>query len=151
MTATTEQKLREAIEKIAEDFELKGHHPCLDPDSEEEAGARDAYRDAGRRLRSALSSSPSADDEGRGRATLGFDDALRIARGCTDYGGGHRGNEEHFAIYQHGIGTVITALTAAAERGLADTQIRVLHRIGSEQPGPPATEQAPDRARDERP
>lgn len=65
--------------------------------------------------------------------TLTFDDALRIARGCTDYGGGHRGDPEKFAVYQHGIQTVINALTAAAERGLADTQVRALHCMGAEE------------------
>jgi hypothetical protein len=53
--------------------------------------------------------------------SLTFDDALRIARGCTDYGGGHRHDPREFEVYQHGIQTVINALTAASERGLADT------------------------------
>ena len=62
---------------------------------------------------------------------LTFDDALRIARGCTDYGGGHRSNQEHYEIYQHGIKTVITALTAAANNGLEDTQVKALHVMGA--------------------
>jgi len=61
---------------------------------------------------------------------LKFDDAVQIARGCTDYGGGYRGNPEHYEIYQHGIQTVITALTAASKKGLEDTQVAVLHSIG---------------------
>lgn len=62
---------------------------------------------------------------------LQFDDALRIARGCTDYGGGYRGNAEQSEIYQHGIQTVINALTAASKTGLDDTQTRALHTMGA--------------------
>ena len=62
---------------------------------------------------------------------LTFEDALRIARGCTDYGGGHRGNPEHYEIYQHGIQTVINALTAASKTGLEDMQTRALHTMGA--------------------
>ncbi len=62
---------------------------------------------------------------------LTFEDALRIARGCTDYGGGHRGNAEHYEIYQHGIQTVINALTAASNNGLEDTQVAALHVMGA--------------------
>lgn len=63
---------------------------------------------------------------------LTFDDAVKIARGCTDYGGGHRGNAEHFEIYQHGIQTVINVLTAASKHGLADTQVWALHCMGQQ-------------------
>jgi len=62
---------------------------------------------------------------------LQFDDALRIARGCTDYGGGYCGNTEQFEIYQGGIHTVIAALKAASKTGLKDTQIKALHLIGA--------------------
>lgn len=62
---------------------------------------------------------------------LTFEDALRIARGCTDYGGGHRSNAEHYEIYQHGIQTVINALTAASKTGLEDMQTRALHSMGA--------------------
>lgn len=62
---------------------------------------------------------------------LTFEDALKIARGCTDYGGGYRGNQEHFEIYQHGIQTVINALTGAANSGLEDMQVAALHRMGA--------------------
>ena len=62
---------------------------------------------------------------------LTFEDALRIARGCTDYGGGYRSNDEHYEIYQHGINTVITALMTASKIGLEDTQTRALHVIGA--------------------
>jgi hypothetical protein len=63
--------------------------------------------------------------------SLTFSDALRIARGCTDYGGGYR--EVHdMEIYQHGIKTVIAALTVAEQSGLSDSQTAVLYRIGTE-------------------
>lgn len=68
---------------------------------------------------------------GEQKMKLTFDDALRIARGCTDYGGGYRSNPEHFEIYQNGIKTVINALTAASKRGLDDTQIATLHTMGT--------------------
>lgn len=61
---------------------------------------------------------------------LTFDDAVKIAIGCTDYGGGYRGNAEHYAIYQHGIETVISALTCAADKGISNYQVRMLHAIG---------------------
>jgi hypothetical protein len=60
---------------------------------------------------------------------LTFDDALRIARGCHDYNGGHRGSEAH-SIYHHGIQTVINALEGAAASGLWDTQTRALWEMG---------------------
>lgn len=62
---------------------------------------------------------------------LTFEDALRIARGCTDYGGGFRGNAEQFEIYQTGIQTVINALTAASKTGLDDMQTMALYSIGA--------------------
>ena len=63
---------------------------------------------------------------------LGFGDAVRIARGCLDYGGGYRSAEGHLEIYHHGIQTVINALEAAEKNGLADTQCAALWRIGRE-------------------
>ena len=62
---------------------------------------------------------------------LTFEDALRIARGCTDYGGGYGSNAEHYEIYQHGIQTVINALTAASKTGLDDMQTMALHSMGA--------------------
>lgn len=59
---------------------------------------------------------------------LTFDDAMRIAKGCTDYGGGYSGDD--YETYQHGIQTVINALTSAKSKGLADSQIRALHAMG---------------------
>ena len=67
---------------------------------------------------------------------LGFSDAIRIARGCLDYGGGHRSSEGHLEIYHHGIQTVINALEAAERNGLADTQCTALWRLGKEKPNP---------------
>jgi hypothetical protein len=64
---------------------------------------------------------------------LTFHDALRIACGCTDYGGGHRDPASQ-EIYQHGISTVVAALTAAENNGLTDMQTRVLHAIGAQEP-----------------
>lgn len=62
---------------------------------------------------------------------LDFSDALQIARGCSDYSGGYRGDPALFEAYQAGIATVVAALTAAAERGLQDRQVQVLHGIGA--------------------
>jgi hypothetical protein len=62
---------------------------------------------------------------------LTFDDALKIAQGCTDYGGGHRGDAEHFQIYQQGIQTVVNALKGAKQKGLEDTQVAALHTMGA--------------------
>ncbi len=62
---------------------------------------------------------------------LAFADAVRIARGCADYGGGYRGDPALFEAYQHGIMTVVAALTAAEERGLSDAQVHALHCMGA--------------------
>jgi len=64
-------------------------------------------------------------------AQLKFADALRIAKGCTDYGGGYRGDAALLEAYQAGIATVINALLAAQERGMADPQTRALHGMGA--------------------
>lgn len=61
---------------------------------------------------------------------LKFEDALRIARGCMDYLGGYR-TEDELNIFHHGIQTVINSLTAASKSGLEDTQIRALHKMGA--------------------
>jgi hypothetical protein len=105
-----------------------------------EVGWRDGRNRIGLAIAAlALPASPPAlaAAPGEGPAVvLDFAAALRIARGCTDYGGGYRSDAGEFAIYQHGIQTVINALTAASERGLADTQVAALHRLGA--PGQPA-------------
>lgn len=62
---------------------------------------------------------------------LSFDDAIAIANGCFDYGGGYRSNDGELEIFHHGIQTVINALKGAKSSGLSDMQSKVLHRIGS--------------------
>ena len=75
---------------------------------------------------------------------LTFDDALRIARGCFDYGGGYRSNNGELDIYHHGIWTVINALERAKITG--DRQIRMLHSIGqSTEPSLDGQSQVEDR------
>jgi hypothetical protein len=59
-----------------------------------------------------------------------FDDAVKIARGCLDYGGGYKDASER-EKFHHGIATVINALDAARSKGLADPQIAALHSIGT--------------------
>lgn len=61
---------------------------------------------------------------------LTFEDALRIARGCTDFCGGYR-SKEKYDIYVHGINTVINALESASRTGIEDAQTRVLHAFGA--------------------
>lgn len=60
---------------------------------------------------------------------LKFSDAIKIAKGCFDYSGGHRDAARE--TFHHGIQTVINALEAADKNGLADTQVAVLHNLGS--------------------
>lgn len=57
-------------------------------------------------------------------------DAVKIAKGCHDYGGGYQ-NDHDSKIYHHGIQTVINALEHAEAHGLNEFQIRTLHGIGS--------------------
>ena len=64
---------------------------------------------------------------------LGFGDALRIARGCHDYSGGHH-TDGHYDAYHHGIQTVINVLEAAEKAGLNDTQVAAVWCIGGEKP-----------------
>jgi hypothetical protein len=74
---------------------------------------------------------------------LPFSDALRIARGCTDYGGGYRCTE-HYGAYQDGIKTVIASLEAAFRKGLSDPQVAALRAIGAqEEQAAPKPAQAP--------
>lgn len=70
-------------------------------------------------------------------APLSFEDSVKIARGCHDYGGGYHSPTEA-EIFHHGIQTVINSLEAAQARGLADTQVAVLHRTGSSVAKPPS-------------
>ncbi len=62
---------------------------------------------------------------------LTFDDAIKIAKGCTDYGGGYRSNPYELEIYHHGMQTVVNCLEAATKRGFNDRQVFVVHQIGS--------------------
>ncbi len=80
---------------------------------------------------------PRAESGGEGMDALG--DAIRIARGCLDYGGGHR-NDGHLDAFHHGIETACNALEAARTKGLADPQVRALHRMGA-----PGAAPAPER------
>lgn len=56
---------------------------------------------------------------------------LKIAKGCHDYNGGLHDKRDH-EIFHHGIQTVINALEAYMKKGLADSQVNVLHSIGGE-------------------
>lgn len=77
----------------------------------------------------------------RSSALLGFGDALRIARGCHDYSGGHH-TDGHYDAYHHGIQTVINVLEAAEKAGLNDTQVAAVWCIGGEKPNDPSSESA---------
>ena len=95
-----------------------------------------SQHEAGKRhVAAMLAASPQAAPAQTQQAApaLGFNDAVRIARGCTDYGGGHRGKDA-YEVYQHGIQTVIAALEAAQRSGLEDTQVRALHCMGAATP-----------------
>lgn len=61
-------------------------------------------------------------------SALSFADAVRMARGCFDYSGGHRGQD--LETYRHGIQTVLNVLEAAQKRGLEDTQVCAIYRVG---------------------
>lgn len=61
---------------------------------------------------------------------LTWDLVLSIARGCIDYGGGYRSDDEKLAIFHHGIQTVVNALENASRNGLKDTQVAALYVIG---------------------
>lgn len=59
-----------------------------------------------------------------------WDLILSIARGCVDYGGGYRSDNEKLAIFHHGIQTVVNVLEAASKNGLRDTQVAALYATG---------------------
>ena len=59
---------------------------------------------------------------------LTFADAVRIAHGCLDYGGGFSGSL--YGAFQGGIQTVIQALEGAEKNGLKDTQTVALWKMG---------------------
>lgn len=93
---------------------------------------KDMNESDGERMESAANRM-SAPQPQQAAPALAFSDAVRIARGCTDYGGGHRGKDT-YEVYQHGTQTVIAALEAAERRGLEDTQVRALHCMGAATP-----------------
>jgi hypothetical protein len=75
--------------------------------------------------------SKSEDEVERLRARPTWERVLRIANGCTDYGGGHHGADHE--VYQHGIWTVCNVLKNACEQGdKPDMQLRVVEAIGAE-------------------
>lgn len=73
-------------------------------------------------------------------------DAIAIARGCLDYGGGYRSQEAALAAFHHGIQTVVNALTAAkkaADTEVNDTQVNALRRMGNSQQNAQGDSQIP--------
>jgi len=58
-----------------------------------------------------------------------IDNCINIAKGCHDYGGGYR-DEQEANIYHHGIQTVVNCLEAFKKKGLNDLQVRVCRDIG---------------------
>ena len=74
---------------------------------------------------------------------------LNVARGCHDYGGGYRGDDDitqaQASAFHHGIQTVINALEAALRHDPHDLQTKVLEAVGSSAPpadAPPRPEDA---------
>lgn len=91
-------------------------------------GNQDSLKDAG-----PVSPEVGVEKDNQGSdANLSFGDAVAIARGCFDYGGGYRSDDDKMKIYHHGIQTVVNALEHAERDGLKDMQVAVLHSIGSE-------------------
>ena len=72
---------------------------------------------------------------------LTFEDALRVALACKDYGGGYRSGE-HYEVFQSGIQTVIKALEYAEFSGIKPSQIATLYVIGG---GETPTEEKPSK------
>lgn len=66
---------------------------------------------------------------------------LNVARGCFDYGGGYRADDDKLHIFHHGIQTVINALDGAAKEP-ESMQVRVLETIGRLAATPPKSEAA---------
>ncbi len=57
--------------------------------------------------------------------------AAKIARSCTDYGGGYRSDDGKLEAFHHGMETVANVLDGAirrAETGAVDTQLEVIER-----------------------
>lgn len=70
-----------------------------------------------------------------------YDDAVRIARGCHDYGGGY-GPGVQYEAFQHGIGTVVASLESADKH-----QVAALHAMGASEVDTLRAENAALRAR----
>lgn len=93
-------------------------------DSDNAYGIRDAYHNRTDCVRDEPTPKP---------ATLTYEDALRIAKGCFDYSGGHGSDRNRLDIFHHGIQTVINALEGAQKSGLSDLQSQVLHHLGKQE------------------
>lgn len=62
---------------------------------------------------------------------VSWDRVLKLAAGCSDYGGGHSGRDRE--IYQEGIWVVGNVLRQAREQGTApDTQLQAVEGAGSD-------------------
>jgi len=62
--------------------------------------------------------------------------AIRLARGCKDYGGGYRSDDGQLSAFHHGMDTVVNVLTAALEQGEKPSlQVRMVERFGREDGG----------------
>ncbi len=59
---------------------------------------------------------------------LSFDHAITLAAGCTDYGGGYRGDDALFEAYQDGITLVAHVLRKAKEKW--DSQASAVLAVG---------------------
>lgn len=64
------------------------------------------------------------------RYDLSFDDAIILAKGSRDYGGGF--HDEEYEAYQAGIDTVVSVLEKAKEDGINDFQMEAVYGIGKE-------------------
>lgn len=58
------------------------------------------------------------------------DDVLAVIKGCWDYGGGYRGNDEHMEIYRHGMQTILNSMNAALKSDPSDTQSNAVLWMG---------------------
>lgn len=61
---------------------------------------------------------------------LSFEDALNIAKGCHDYSGGYRFDNDLLDAFHAGISVVVNSLKAAKERDQSDYQTVALLSIG---------------------
>lgn len=64
------------------------------------------------------------------RQELTFRDALTLAKGCRDYGGGWR-TDAQAEIYLHGIQTVVNVLESVLSKGF-DSQTAAVFAVGKE-------------------